>query len=74
MAHLPEEAGHGVACSIVQWSVVLVRLAVRGVWIQSLSELLVVLIQLAGERLVPIDQSLTELGCRVAHCFLQTKR
>lgn len=69
LANLPEEAGHGVAGSIVQWSVVLVGLSVCGVGIQSLPELLVALIQLAGEHLIPVDESLPEFGCRVAHRF-----
>lgn len=45
----PEEACHGVTGSIMQWSVVLVRLSICRVGIQSLPELLVALIQLAGQ-------------------------
>lgn len=44
----PEQARHGVPGSVVQRSVVLVGFAVGGVGIQSISELLVALIQLAG--------------------------
>lgn len=55
----------------MQWSVVLVGLSVCGVRIQSLPELLVALVQLAGEHLISIDESLPELGCRVAHRFLR---
>lgn len=56
--------------SIMQWSVVLVRLSICRVGIQSLPELLVALIQLAGQYLIPIDESLTELGRCVSHLFL----
>lgn len=56
--------------SIVQWSVVLVGLSVCGVWIQSLLELWVALIQMAGQHLIPIDESLTELCRYVSHLFL----
>lgn len=59
-----------MAGGIVQWSVVLVGLSVCSVGIQSLPELLVALIQLAGQRLISIDESLTELGSRVPHLFL----
>lgn len=44
----PEQARHGVPGSVVQRSVVLVGLAVGRVGIQSLSELLVALVQMAG--------------------------
>lgn len=60
-----------MACGVVQWSVVLVGLSICGIGIQSLPELLVALIQLAGKQLIPVDESLSELGCRVAHRFLQ---
>ena len=53
--------------SIVQWSVVLVGLSICSVGIQSLLELLVALVQLAGQHLIPVDESLTELGRCVAH-------
>lgn len=56
--------------SIVQWSVVLVGLSVCRVGVQSLPELLVALIQLAGQYFIPIDESLTELGRSVPHLFL----
>lgn len=56
-----------MACSVVQWGVVLVGLSVGGVGIQSLPELLVALVQLAGKHLIPVDESLSELSCRVAH-------
>lgn len=68
---LPQEASHSVSCSVVQWSVVLVGFSISGVGIQSVPELLVALVQLAGEHLIPVDESLPELGCRVAHRFLQ---
>lgn len=44
----PEQARHGVPCNVVQRSVVLVGFPVGRVGIQSISELLVALIQLAG--------------------------
>lgn len=44
----PEQARHGVPGGVVQRSVVLVGFAVGRVGIQSLSELLVALVQLAG--------------------------
>lgn len=55
--------------SIVQWSVVLVGLSVCRVGIQSLLELRVALIQVAGQHVVAIDESLAELGRRVPHLF-----
>lgn len=63
-----------MAGGVVQWSVVLVGLPVCGVGIQSLPELLVALIQLAGEHLIPVDESLPEFGCRVAHRFFQIEQ
>lgn len=63
-----------MAGGVVQWSVVLVGLPVCGVGIQSLPELLVALIQLAGEHLIPVDESLAEFGCRVAHRFFQMEQ
>lgn len=44
----PEQARHGVPGSVVQRSVVLVGFTVGRVGIQSVSELLVALVQLAG--------------------------
>lgn len=55
--------------SIVQWSVVLVGLSICSVGIQSLLELLVALIQMAGQQLISIDESLAELGRCVPHLF-----
>lgn len=45
----------------------LVGLSIRSVGIQSLLELQVALIQLAGQQFIPVDESLTELGGRVPH-------
>lgn len=59
--------------SIVQWSVVLVGFSVGRVGVQSLSELLVALIQMAGQYLVPVDESLTELGRCVPHFVLYSR-
>lgn len=56
--------------SIVQWSVVLVGFSVSRVGVQSLSELLVALVQMAGQYLVAVDESLTELGRCVPHFVL----
>lgn len=56
-----------MSSSIVQRSVVLVGLSIRSVGIQRLLELQVALIQLAGQQLVPVDESLAELGGCVPH-------
>ena len=56
-----------MATDVVQRSVVLVRLPVRGVGVQALSELGVPLVELPGQGLVSAHQGLAELSGRVAH-------
>lgn len=55
--------------NIVHWSIVLVGFSICRVGIQSVLELRVALIELPSQHLIPIDKSLTKLGCCVSHFF-----
>lgn len=67
LVSLPEQACHCMPCGIVQGGVMLVLLSVGGVGVQGLFELWVALVQLVGQQLIPINQSLTELCGGVPH-------
>lgn len=70
----PEQARHGVPGSVVQRSVVLIGFTVGRVGIQSVSELLVTLVQLAGQHLIPVDEGFPKLGGRVPHLLSSTMK
>lgn len=64
---LPEYPCHCMPSSIVEWGVMLIRLPIWGVWVQWLFKLRVALVQLVGEHLISVNQSLSKLGRYIPH-------